>query len=253
MLIDSHCHIDFNVFTKDRKQVLERARIEGVQQIIVPSVSQTGWQTTIAVCSQYELHLALGLHPVLIDQHQPQHLNQLDQLCATSAPIAIGEIGLDYVTGRDEPTKQKQLAFFSKQLIIAKRRELPVIIHCRKAHDDCLNLLSETTVRGGIVHAFNGSIAQANKYLERGFLLGFGGMLTFDRSRKLRELLKALPLSAIALETDSPDMTVVQHRGERNSPEYLPYIAESVAKIKSISISEIAKVTSHNVRQVFNI
>ncbi len=250
MLIDTHCHLDFTVFDEDREEIINRAAKLSVNDIIVPSVSQESWQKTITVCAQYkQLHLALGLHPVFIDQHQPQHLTDLDKLINIHTPIAVGEIGLDFYL--KELDRNKQIAFFTKQLIIAKRHQLPVIIHNRKAHDECIKILIETGVSGGIIHAFNGSIQQAEKYIELGFLLGFGGMLTYQRSTKLRRLLDNIPLEYVVLETDAPDMTVSQHKGERNSPEYLPYILDVVAMIKGSTPSNVAKITSKNTRKLF--
>ena len=232
MLIDSHCHLDFDEFAPDRAEVLASARSVGVSEFVVPGTSQSTWERTISVCSKHRLALALGMHPIFIDQHQPQHLLELDKLiaqqyqnCSTENAdnermriVAVGEIGLDYFyAGLSYSRKEKQQAYFSKQLIIAKQHQLPVIIHCRKAHDDCLSELQRHSLVGGIIHAFSGSIQQAHKYIEMGFLLGFGGMLTFPRSRKLRKLAAAIPLDSIALETDAPDMTVAQHRGQRNS------------------------------------
>lgn len=249
-LIDTHCHLDFAAFDKDRDEVLTRCRAAKVEHIIVPAVSAATWPRTIKTCSDHtNTHLALGLHPVFINEHQPQHLNDLDQAVTKHTPIAIGEIGLDYYL--KELDQEKQRLFFTKQLIIAKQHGLPVIIHNRKAHDDCLKILAGTKVSGGIIHAFNGNIAQAEKYLELGFLLGFGGMLTYERSRKLRDLAKHLPLSAIVLETDAPDMTVAQHKGERNSPEYIPHIMKALAATKNIDDNEITSITTGNVHRMF--
>jgi len=149
-LFDTHCHLDFNDFDHDRDHVINNAKQHGVNNILIPAVAQKTWHQTIDLCQQSETcHLALGLHPMFIDQHQPQHLNELDDLVSAHKPIAIGEIGN------------------------------------RKAHDPCLSMLKEHDINGGIIHAFNGSIQQAQKYIEMGFMLGFGGMLTFERSSKL--------------------------------------------------------------------
>jgi len=251
-LFDTHCHIDFNDFDNDRDDVINSASKRGVNHILVPSVSQQAWLKTIAICQQYNsCQLALGLHPVFIDQHQPQHLLELDQLIEQHRPIAVGEIGLDYY--RKDLDKDKQSLFFAKQLIIAKQHKLPVIIHNRKAHDDCLSMLKEFDINGGIIHAFNGSIQQAHHYIELGFLLGFGGMLTFNRSRKLHELAKQIPLTSIVLETDAPDMTVAQHKGSRNSPEYIPYIQQALSEIKSISQNDVAQITTDNANRLLKI
>ncbi len=253
-LIDTHCHIDFADFDEDRDQVIQTAREAQVSDIIVPAVTYQTWQRTYNICTQYaQCHLALGLHPIFIDEHQPQHLSALTKAIEQHSPIAVGEIGLDFYLSDQQLNREKQILFFTKQLIIAKQHDLPVIIHNRKAHDECIQLIAKHKLKGGIIHAFNGSIQQAKRYIELDFLLGFGGMLTYQRSRKLRGLLKALPIESIVLETDAPDMTVEQHRGQRNSPEYIPYILESVSQISGIEQSVIAKITSENVQQLFAI
>jgi TatD DNase family protein len=262
-MIDTHCHLDFQDFDQDREQVLKRCENVGVTELVIPAISAATFARTIAVCDQYSnLNLALGLHPVFIDSHQPQDLIKLDNLLnslsqrpARSQPVAVGEIGLDFFEPclLADDLKEKQIAFFTKQLIIAKRHSLPVIIHNRKAHDECLMLLNEHRVVGGVIHAFNGSIQQAEKYIALGFALGFGGMLTFDRSSKLKFLAERIPLSSIVLETDSPDMTVAQHKGQRNSPEYLPYVQSALADIKGCTPQTITETTTANAKRVLNL
>ena len=248
-LVDTHCHIDFDDFDNDRDIIIQQAQECGVLDLIVPSVAKSSWHKTIKICASIgQCHLALGLHPVFIEQHQPQHLTELDNLIKIHSPIAIGEIGLDYYL--KDLDKDKQRAFFNKQLVIAKQHDLPVVIHNRKAHDDCINFLTEMNINKGIIHAFNGSIQQAEKYIDLGFLLGFGGMLTFERSTKLRNLAKQIPLNSIVLETDAPDMTVAQYRGKRNSPQYLPFILQSIAEIKNISVQETALITTTNAQKI---
>ena len=250
-LFDTHCHIDFDDFDHDRDDVINNASKQGVKSLLIPSVSQRSWLKTITICKHYSCcQLALGLHPVFIEQHQPQHLIELDLLIDQHKPVAVGEIGLDYF--RKDLDKSKQSLFFAKQLVIAKQHDLPVIIHNRKAHDDCLSMLKEHKINGGIIHAFNGSIQQAEHYIELGFLLGFGGMLTFERSRKLQELAKKIPLSSIVLETDAPDMTVKQFKGQRNSPAYIPYVLQALSNIKSRPLNEIATITTGNAKKLLN-
>lgn len=250
-LFDTHCHIDFDDFENDRNDVIKRAKQHGVNRILVPAVSQKRWNKTIQVCQQHsECDLALGLHPIFIGEHQPQHLNELNDLVETHSPCAIGEIGLDfYVKSLD---KEKQQIFFAKQLIIAKQHQLPVIIHNRKAHDTCLSMLQEHGINRGIIHAFNGSIQHAEKYIEQGFVLGFGGMLTFERSTKLRNLAKQIPLDSIVLETDAPDMTVAQFKGQRNSPEFIPYILNTLAQIKRLEPMAVAQITTSTAKRVLS-
>ena len=254
-LFDTICHLDFEDFDHDRQDVIARSHQNGVRNILVPSVDAETFDRTIECClTSPSLHLALGLHPMFIKKHQPQDLTTLDSLLnredAACQPIAVGEIGLDFYDKSLD--REKQLLYFSKQLIIAKRAQLPVVIHNRKAHDQCLQLLTENRVPGGFVHAFNGSLEQARRYIELGFALGFGGMLTFERSRKLRELVDKLPIESVVLESDAPDMTVVQHKGQRNSPEYLPYVLAAIADIKRITPQEVAQVTSNNAKTILN-
>ena len=251
-LIDSHCHIDFAAFDHDRQAVLEACEKKNIYRIVVPGVTEESWSKLLEVCTKTDIcKPALGLHPVFIDQHQPNHLTKLDQLITQQEVVAVGEIGLDfYLRNLD---KEKQELYFSKQLIIAKKHSLPVIIHNRKAHDQALKLLRENPVPGGIIHNFGGSIQQAYKYIELGFKLGFGGMLTFDRSRKLRLLAKQLPIESIVLETDAPDLTVEPHRGTRNSPEYLGFVLEAVAEIKNLDPKEVADITTQNCIDVLNL
>lgn len=251
-LIDTHCHLDFNDFDLDRNEVINRCISAGIKHIVVPAVSQATFKRTIDCCNNWpNLHLALGLHPIFISQHQPQHLIELDSQIKQNMPVAVGEIGLDFY--QKDLDQDKQIAFFNKQLIIAKQNKLPVIIHNRKAHDICIQLLQEHQIDGGIIHAFNGSIQQAHKYHELGFKLGFGGMLTFERSNKLRKLAADLPLNCIVLETDAPDMTVAQHKGERNSPAYLNFVLDSLSELRDESIDEIALQTTMNALQALRV
>lgn len=252
-IIDTHCHLDFAAFDDDRQTVINQAMASGVINIVVPAVKHDTWHTTIKLCQEHSnCDLALGMHPMFIEHHQPQHLNALDEAIKQSQPIAVGEIGLDYYLPElsSPELKQKQQLFFSKQLIIANQHQLPVIIHNRKAHDQCLSLLKQHQANRGIIHAFNGSLQQAQAYIKLGFVLGFGGMVTYPRSRKLRTLVTELPLDSIVLETDAPDMSPVEHHGTRNSPEYLDEILHCIAELRNQSAEHIAKITSDNAKRI---
>lgn len=248
-IIDSHCHLDAPEFDADREAVLERARAAGVSDIVVPAVSAAGWDGLLALCRGHAgLHPALGLHPVYLAEHQAGHLAELDRRLDTERPLAVGEIGLDFfVPGLD---RQRQTELFEAQLALARKHELPVLLHVRKAHDPVLACLRRIGVPGGIAHAFNGSEQQARQYMDLGFKLGYGGMLTFERSRRIRALAAALPEQALVLETDAPDMTVASHHGERNSPEYLPECLAALAEVRGQAAAELAAITSRNLREV---
>ncbi len=251
-LIDSHCHLDLSIFDQDREQVLNRCADLGIDKIIVPGIQAEGWQALLTLCEQQPMLMpAIGLHPLFIARHTDNDLQQLQQNIEQNKPVAVGEIGLDFYDKTKD--RKRQQYFFEQQLQIAQTTALPVILHVRKAHDQTLLALKNTPQLGGIVHAFNGSVQQAHKYIDLNFKLGFGGMLTYPRSTKLRTLASTLPLSSLVLETDAPDMTVAAHRGERNSPEYLLDCLQTLAEIREEDIDTIAEQTCRNVEQVLGL
>lgn len=251
-IIDSHCHLDFAEFDHDRETVLNNCLAQGVNTIVIPGVMEQSWQNLIDLCSTNQaLHCAIGMHPVFLEKHQEKHLSALDKTLSDNSVIAVGEIGLDFYL--KELNQEQQIFFFTEQLRLANKHQLPVILHVRKAHDQTIQLLKQHAIVGGIVHAFNGSIQQAHHYIDLDFKLGFGGMLTYARSNKLRALANALPLNSIVLETDSPDMTVAAHRGERNSPEYLPQVLQALSEVRQQPIEEIALATYQNTLDVLAI
>jgi TatD DNase family protein len=244
-LFDTHCHLDAPEFDADREAVLQATRAAGVTHLLVPATEQATWHKTLSLCAANEgLYPALGMHPVYIDRHQDRDIGLLEAAIADSAPTAIGEIGLDFQL-RDLD-RERQLRLFEHQLAVAAAAGLPVVLHVRKAHEEVLKALSRHALPGGFCHAFNGSLQQAERYRDMGFCVGFGGMLTFERSRRLRGLASALPLDAIVLETDAPDLTVASHRYQRNSPAYLPEVLETLASLRDEAVEEIASRTVRN-------
>lgn len=250
-IIDTHCHLDVEKFNLDRDEVIARCRSMGISKIIVPAIESASWSALLKLCDLNKgLYPALGLHPVFIQQHQPDDIIKLEQLLETVYPIAIGEIGLDFFI--KELDQGKQIELFEQQLLMAKKYVLPVILHVRKAHDQALQLLSKVKVKGGFCHAFNGSMQQAKKYIDLGFKLGFGGTLTYENSTKIHKLANELPLDSIVLETDAPDMVVESHRGQRNSPEYITETLAVLAKLRNEDIDIIAQQTTQNAHDVIN-
>jgi TatD DNase family protein len=250
-IIDTHCHLDVADFDLDRDEVIEQCRSQGITKIIVPAIESKNWSNVLDLCkAESGLYPALGLHPVFINQHQADDVNKLEQLLEAAAPVAIGEIGLDFYL--KDLDKDRQLELFEQQLLIAKNHDLPVILHVRKAHDQVLQLLKKIKVKGGFSHAFNGNEQQAKHYIDLGFKLGFGGTLTYQNAHKIHHLAKTLPLEAIVLETDAPDMVVNSHKGERNSPEYITDCLNSLAKIRNEDAELIAKQTTQNATDVIN-
>jgi len=244
-MIDSHCHLDFAEFDHDRTDVIANARALGVTDFVIPGVRRQTWAALVKLSDSNPcLHHALGLHPYFIQQHHTRDLDELESMLAGGTSVAVGEIGLDYYA--KDLDRNNQIKFFGAQLEIATRMHLPVILHVRKAHDEVLTMLSAAGVSGGIVHAFNGSLQQARRYIDLGFYLGFGGMLSFPHSRKLRELARQLPLDCMVLETDAPDMAGFGHQGGRNSPEFLPGYVEAIAGLRGRQPEEIITITRAN-------
>lgn len=251
-LIDTHCHLDVEAFDADRAQVLARCRELGVRRMVIPAVAADGWDKLLALCQREPgLYPALGLHPVYLTRHAGQDVERLAQRVAEHRPVAVGEIGLDYFVA--DLDRERQQTLFEAQLAVAAEAGLPVILHVRKAHDAVIATLRRARVSGGIVHAFNGSLQQAGQYLDRGFRLGFGGTLTYERSRRIQRLARALPIEALVLETDAPDMAVAAHHGERNSPEYLPDCLQALARVRDEEPQTVAAQTTRNAIDVLHL
>jgi TatD DNase family protein len=252
-LIDTHCHIDVAEFAADRGAVLARSRAAGVVGQVVAAIHQPGWAALLELCRREpDLYPTLGMHPIYLDVHRPEHMEELRGLLARERPVAVGEIGLDYyVEGLDRDAQQ---ALFEAQLGLAQEAGLPVLLHVRKAHDQVLATLRRLRFsQGGIAHAYSGSAQQAQQYLDLGFRLGFGGTLTYERSSRIRALARELPLEAIVLETDAPDIVTAAHRGERNSPEYLPEVLAALAGVRGESAAALAAATTRNARAVLRL
>ncbi|MDQ1313956.1 MAG: TatD DNase family protein [Pseudomonadota bacterium] len=247
--IDTHCHLDAAEFDADRDAVYAAAVAGGVTTLVIPAVSRDNLAAVAATCERYPGCLpAWGLHPMYVDVHRPEHLADLRARTEAQRPIAIGEIGLDLFVDLDYAAQE---FFFVEQLKIAREFDLPVLLHCRRANDQLLKHLRRIRVRGGIAHAFNGSPQQADEFIKLGFKLGFGGAFTWPRANNLRRLAVDLPLEAIVLETDSPDIPPAWVGGGRNSPAELPRIAETLADLRAATLAHVAEQTRRNAEQVF--
>ncbi len=250
-MIDTHCHLDATEFDADRAEVVARAQALGVERIIVPGVRAANFAAVQATCDTYpQCRPALGLHPIFAMQHQPEDLTALRSAIVAERPVAIGEIGLDLFV-RDVDMTQ-QLYYFIEQLKIASEFDLPVLLHTRRANDEIIKQLRRFNLHRGIAHAFSGSVQQAEAFIKQGFKLGFGGAMTYPRATNLRKLAAELPLENIVLETDAPDMSPIWAHGQRNSPEYIPQIAQVLADLRGVPLATIIQVTTQNAWAVFN-
>ncbi len=250
--IDTHCHLDAAEFDADRDAEYARAVAGGVGVQIVPAVSRDNFAAVAATCARYPGCLpAWGLHPMYIHAHRPEHLADLRAQIGAQRPVAVGEIGLDlFVRDLDYATQEY---FYVEQLKIAQEFDLPVLLHGRRANDPLLKHLRKVRVRGGIAHAFNGSPQQADEFIKLGFKLGFGGAFTWPRANNLRRLAVDLPLEALVLETDSPDIPPVWIGRGRNAPGELPRIARVLAELRGLDPDAVARATTRNARAVFGL
>jgi len=252
-LIDSHCHLDFAQFDHDRDEVLARCRALDINDIIIPGVRCASWDMVLKICQQSDmLHYALGLHPMFMQDHSEDNIARLRDYVNRYNPVAIGEIGLDfYLKDHD---KNSQTTLFEQQLNIAAETQLPVILHVRKAHEHTIALLKKHSINKGIVHAFSGSLEQAQQYIKQGFLLGVGGVITYPNAHRVRRLYTELPLSSLALETDAPDMPLHgMLRDQRNSPEKIADVLSQLSQLREETVEQIANATTQNVQQLLAI
>ncbi len=262
MWIDTHCHLDAAEFDADRTDVIARAAAAGVARIVLPAVQVANFDTVRTLAHAHGFVYALGIHPLCVDRAADGDLRRLRQALAAQRGdprlVAVGEIGLDhFVPGLD---RARQEHFYAEQLTLAQEFGLPVILHVRRSADTLLKHLRRCPVRAGFAHAFNGSEQQARAFVELGFKLGFGGAMTFERALQIRRLAQVLPLDAIVLETDAPDIpphwlyrTAPQRAaGERsrNEPAELPRIATTLAALRGMSLEALAQATSANARAV---
>lgn len=256
--IDTHCHLDATEFAADAAQVRDRARRAGVVHCVIPAVEAANFSAVRELAHTHGDSYGLGIHPMCTPRAADEDIARLDEALAAAAGdprlVAVGEIGLDYfVPGLDA---HRQELFYREQLALAHKHGLPVILHVRKSADQLLKHLRRIPVRG-IAHAFNGSLQQAQEFVRLGFKLGFGGTVTYERAHQVRRLAVELPLDAIVLETDSPDIPphwlykTAEERGQgapqgRNEPGELPKIASVLAELRGIDEAELAEVCMRN-------
>lgn len=249
-LVDTHCHLDDREFDGDRQEVLRRARDAGVAQIVVPAIDRANWDAVRALCgNDAGLYAAYGLHPLCLAAHRPSHLDALRAWIERERPVAVGECGLDYYI--EDLDRDVQQGIFDAQLRIARDADLPVIVHARRAVDAVIASIRKVDGLRGIVHSFSGSRQQADQLARLGFLLGFGGPVTYPRANRLRTLVTHLPLECIVLETDAPDQPDAWHRGERNEPVRVADVARTVAELRGMSAEAVADTTTDNARRLF--
>lgn len=251
-LIDSHCHLDFEIFNHDRDTVIARAHKNGIKQIVIPGVSRENWADIRNICNHdAQMHPCYGLHPYLATAHSDDDITALQNWQNENNCVAIGECGLDYRNNQAE--KQLQLKYFHAQLEIAHATGKPVVIHAVHATEDVIKAIKNYPGLRGMVHSYSGSYEQAMQLLNMGFYLSFGGAITYDNAKKLRATASSLPLDSILLETDAPDQPDADHFNQRNEPAYLVNVLECLSHLRDESEEEIAVQTTANAKALFQI
>lgn len=243
-LIDTHCHLDAPEFDRCRDRVVADALAAGVDQLVIPAIAADTFDAVAGLGRRYGCLIAFGLHPLYCDRHQDAHLAQLDRMLSQRTAVAVGEIGLDAWHGEDGLPRQEALLI--EQLKLARRHDLPVLLHLRHAQDRVLKYLRRYPVAGGIAHAFNGSAQQAEEFIRLGFKLGFGGAMSFTGSRRIRRLAAALPLDALVLETDAPDIRPSWAQHQPNQPANVARFAEILAELRGLDLAEVTRRTRDN-------
>jgi TatD DNase family protein len=256
-LIDSHAHIDFPQFAEDRDAMLERARAAGVTTLLAigSGPGPEKLDAAIPFAEQHDwIYATVGTHPHEAKELTPEHLEELAKLAQHPRVIAYGEIGLDYFY--DHSPRDVQQRVFREQMELAAKAKLPLVIHCRDAWSDCLDMLEQNwrpVGLGGILHCFTSTLEDAKRGLDMGFLISFAGNSTYPKAQNLRDVAKALPLANLLIETDSPFLAPQAYRGKRNEPAYVGEVAKAIGSVRNLAAEEVALATAGNFRRFFGL
>lgn len=249
MFIDTHCHL-YDEYYSDVDRVIQNAVKNNVKRVIVNGCDMKSNKEVLELIKKYDIvYGALGFHPTELDGISDEELKWLDDNLDNSKIVAVGEIGLDY--HYDETDREKQQYFFRKQLEIAKKHNLSVIVHSRDSIQDTYNILKDSSVKG-VLHCYSGSLEMARKFIKIGYFLGVGGIITFKNAKNIINVINNIGLEYILLETDSPYLAPEPYRGRTNEPAYIPIIASKIAALKGVSISEVERITTGTARGIFD-
>lgn len=251
-LIDSHCHLDFEVFDDDREKVLQRAKDHNISDIVIPGTEKKYWERINQLCTKHsQLHACYGLHPYWIKSHDKQDVTALDNYISHNPAIALGECGLDFRA--EQADKKTQLFFFEAQLAIAENCQLPVVIHSVRATEIVIQTIKKYKNIKGMIHSYSGSAEQALQLIDLNFHISLGGSVTYDNAKKIRATAKSIPLTSLLIETDSPDQADQKNFGKRNEPAYLINTVNTIAELRQVSAEVIAEQTTINAKKLFTL
>ena len=254
MIFESHAHYESERFDPDREQLLASMKENGIGTIINVGSSVETCKETVKLMETYDfIYGALGVHPSDISGLNEESLKWIEEMAAHPKTVAVGEIGLDYYWEKDPEIRKQQKYWFRRQLELAERTGLPVIIHSRDAAQDTMEIMKEDSKKGirGVIHCYSYSEEMALEYVKMGYYIGVGGVVTFKNARKLKEAVEAIPAEKILLETDCPYMAPEPYRGKRNSSLYLPLVAEKIGELKGLSREEVISITTENATRLF--
>ena len=253
MLFDTHAHYDARQFDSDRDAVLSALPGLGVGLVVNPGCDLESSRRAVALAEQYPfVYAAVGVHPEDCADWQDGDVEELRELSARPKVVAVGEIGLDYYW-EENPPRELQKRVFRAQMALARELDLPVIVHDREAHGDSLDIIREFPQVRGVFHCFSGSVEMAQELVRRGWMISFTGVLTYKNARKAVEAARAIPMDRLMIETDSPYMAPVPHRGERNHSGFVVHTCQRLAEIKGIDTEECARITMENGKRFFQI
>ena len=253
MYFDSHAHLSDAKFDMDREFVIARMAERGVTGMMEVGCDRASSLSAVRLAAQYDwCWAAVGTHPDSAPEVTPALLDEYRALCHDPRVRAIGEIGLDYYYP-DNPPREVQQAAFRRQLALAQELDMPVIVHDREAHGDCLDIVAEFPQVRGVFHCFSGSLETAQELVRRGWYIGLTGVVTFKNARKAVEVAEWTPLSRLLIETDCPYMAPEPHRGKRNDPSLVPLVAKKIAELKGIPEAQAAKATWENARKLYRL
>jgi len=251
-LIDSHCHLDFEVFDDDRSTVLQRAKDNNISDIVIPGTEKIYWHRINDLCKKYpQLHPCYGLHPYWVNSHNKQDIEALKNYIENNRPIALGECGLD--SRAQQADKKTQLYFFEAQLSLAENTQLPVVIHSVNATEIVIQTIKKFKNLNGMIHSYSGSAEQARQLIDLNFYISISGSVTYDNAKKIRKVVREIPLTSLLLETDSPDQPDQKNSGKRNEPAYLVNTLDVISELRDESRESIAQQTTLNAQTLFNI
>lgn len=254
MIFETHAHYDDEAFDSDRDELILSMQSNGITTIVNATSSKETIIKSIALSEKYPfIYTTIGVHPSDCAEMDEDELNWLGDQCSYEKAVAVGEIGLDY--HYDEPSKDIQKKWFEAQIDLARRVNLPIIIHSRDAAKDTMDIMKAMKAEeiGGDIHCFSYSVEIAREYLNMGFYIGVGGVITFKNGRKLREVVEYAPIEQIVIETDSPYLSPEPYRGKRNSSLNLPYVVEKIAEIKGLSTEKVIEKTWQNAKRLYRL